>query len=131
MKKLVLVCTILFLLISQATLVLADSGNVSKEIEQVETVENGKIVYYKDGTKEMFVTLSENLKSSSSVETVYMVRTPPPTIPFNEIFRILKLIFENIFGSAGLGCFLLAWKIWNIIKGLRRGRPRDYRKVNL
>lgn len=120
MKKLPIVCIILLLLISQSTLVLANNENVSKEIEQVETVENGK---------EVFATLFANSKVSSSVETV--IRTPPLIIPFNEIFRILKLIFENIFGRAGLGYFLLAWKIWNIIKGLRRGRPRDYRKVNL
>jgi hypothetical protein len=132
MQKSTLITIIFLLLISQVTHVFANSENVSREIERVEIGENSKTIYYKDGTKEMFVTGSLNVNFGSSVGTAHVigVPTPAPSIPFDKIFQILKQILEGIFGTIGLGCLLLAWKILNIIKGLRRGRPKDYNEVS-
>ncbi|MEM1552575.1 MAG: hypothetical protein QXH03_07920 [Candidatus Bathyarchaeia archaeon] len=105
MKKttliIVIVCT---LLLCQISPVLAN--NDSKEIEKIEIVGNVKKIYYKDGSMEMFVTCTVNLDFCSGV--AYGISTPTPLIPLDKIFQVLKQIIENIFGRAGLGCFLLA-----------------------
>jgi hypothetical protein len=129
MQKTTLISIIFLLLISQITHVFANSQNVSNEIERIEIGENSKTIYYKDGSREMFVTAIVNF--GFSVKTTPIIEVHPPLfpIPIDKIFRIIRQILENIFNASGVGCFLLAWKIWNLIKGLRRGRPRDYRGV--
>lgn len=128
MQKSALITITFLLIISQVTHVLATtSENASREIERVEIGENYKKIIYKDGTVEMFVNAIANLKLSDSV-TADVIKIPKPPFPFpiEKIFELIKQILEALAGG-GVGCALLAWKIWNIIKGLRRGRPRDYR----
>ncbi|MDH5266765.1 MAG: hypothetical protein OEW62_03700 [Candidatus Bathyarchaeota archaeon] len=179
MHKLTLVTITCLLLLSHFPHVFADSENVSKEIERIETGENVKIVYYKDGHKEMFVSgsvtmgVNVNIDSSDENESVFnkverieteenckityygdghkemfvtgsvdmhfdvsgtaqieVTTSPPPSEPFpiDKIFGIIKHILEAL-STYGVGGSLLAWMIWNVIKRLRHGRPRDYRGV--
>jgi len=53
---------------------------------------------------------------------------PPEPFPIEKISKILKQLMDFLIGP-GVGCTILAWKVWNIIKRLRQDRPRDYRRV--
>jgi len=81
-----------------------------------------KIIYYTDGTKEVFITLVENMN----------VHYTPPDWPsmIERMFKIINQILKTL-AKVGVGSFLLAWGIWNLIKSLRKGRPRDYYGVGL
>ena len=107
--------------------VFAQSETGSKEIDRIETTENGKTIYYTGGTKHMFVTAGAtiNLEAQGHTYSVF-VPAPPPTVPFKEILELVKKIIENVFGQIGIGCSLLAWAIWNRLKSLRHNRPKDY-----
>jgi len=107
-----------------------DTTNSSHEIERVEIGEGSKIIYYKDGSREVFFTCSANVGVDTSVETKTVYATfPIPKLPDpTEIFKIIKQILD-LLGEGGVGSTLLAWTIWNCIKNLRRNRPRDYNGV--
>jgi hypothetical protein len=93
---------------------------------------HSRTIYYKDGTKEMFVSASANINVKASRQVSYseFVITPPPSFPLKEVLELLKNIVENVFGRIGAGCALLALTICNRIKGLRHNRPKDYNGVN-
>ena len=133
MRKLTLLAINCLLLLSQLPHVFADSENVSKEIERIEIGENCETIYYKDGHKEVFVTSRVNVNFGASTGTAHVIEIPQPPphkpFPIDKIFRIIRHILE-IFSSCGVGGSLIAWMIWNIIKRLRRGRPRDYHEVD-
>jgi len=116
------------LFLSQVAQVFAAEQKCSKEIERVEVKDGLKIIYYTDGTKKACLTIGTNVcfhtSSSTSVIKVY---TSPD---WSKITEIAKQIFKTL-KMIGLGCFLLASRIWNIIKSLRKGRPRDYHGVGL
>lgn len=125
MQKL-LITLLLLLFVSEVYPAFANSESVSKEIEKVEIKNGMKIIYYKNGKREFFFSAIEVLGVDSSVEThVSYVSFPPFRIPIDAILRILKQVAE-VLTASGVGCSLLAWEIWNCIKGLRRGRPKDY-----
>lgn len=119
---------VLFILLSQVALVFAQGDNAAnKEIDRIETTENSQTIYYKDGTRDMFVTSAVNVHISAESAVSIFVTTPPPfSFPFKEFLEILKDVIENIFGSIGVGCAVLALIIWNRIRGLRNNRPKDY-----
>ena len=104
----------------------------TKKIETVENKENHEIIYCKNGTRTILVIFHEGIgfRSKPASSTHYTIYKPP--IDWREIFktllRIVKQIAETLC-ELGASCFLLAWQIWNTIKTLRRGRPRDYRKI--
>ena len=112
------------LLITQSPHAFADNSN---KIEKVEIKDGMKIIYYKNGLKEMSITIAENVNVASSfqAQTVVYIQKPSPP-DFREILRFIEKILESV-NSMGVGCALLAWAILNQIKKLRRGRPRDYR----
>lgn len=127
MKRLGLLSLILcFLFLSQVAQAFAAEQNSSRKIERIEVKNGTKIIYYTDGTKEVFITLVENINVQTSVSSVSRVNTPPDWSSIIE--RILKIINQILktLAKAGVGSFLLAWEIWNLIKSLRKGRPRDY-----
>lgn len=68
MKKLILMCIVLLLLISQAGNVFAQKGNISKGIERVEILENMKTIYYKDGSKEIIINIFQLLTLTPPLE---------------------------------------------------------------
>jgi hypothetical protein len=129
MKK-IAVITIAFCIIFllQIPNVFAQNESTVREIDWIENGTNYQKIYYKDGTVAMFVTASAtlNIESQSYASYSVFVPTPPFSFPLKEILELLKKIFDNIFGQIGIGCTLLAWVIWNRIKGLRRNRPKDY-----
>jgi len=116
------------LFLSQVAQAFAAEQNSSRRIERIEVKNGTKIIYYTDGTKEVFITLVENINVQTSVSPVSRViyYTPPDWSSIIE--RILKIINQILktLAKAGVGSFLLAWEIWNLIKSLRKGRPRDY-----
>jgi len=114
------------LFLSQVAQAFAAEQNSSRKIERIEVKNGTKIIYYTDGTKEVFITLVENINVQTSVSSVSRVNTPPDWSSIIE--RILKIINQILktLAKAGVGSFLLAWEIWNLIKSLRKGRPRDY-----
>lgn len=128
MQKSTLITIICLLLLSHFPNVFADNENVSKEIERIEIGENVKIVYYKDGHKEMFVSGNVNVNFDVSGTAQAISSPPPEPFPIDKILGIIKHILEAL-STYGVGGSLLAWKMWNVIKRLRRGRPRDYRGV--
>ena len=134
-KTVALIALILcFLFLSQVTQVFAIEENNSRNIEKVEFKDGMKIIYYSDGTREFFVVCSTVIKAQTSVSSVvsHTVYYRPPNWPsvIERIMKIIKQIIETLNGIS-TGCFLLAWRIWNIIKGLRKGRPRDYYGVGI
>jgi len=132
MQKLTIVAISCLLILTQIPNVFANSGNISNGIERIEMKDGMKIVYYKNGLREVFFTVYECVTVDTSVETTtQVIRTPLPPIepfPIDKIFRIIKQVLDTI-SSYGIGCSLLAWMIWNTIKRLRHDRPRDYRGV--
>ena len=56
------------------------------------------------------------------------ITTHPSPIPVDKILRIIKQILDAL-NACGAGDALLAFTIWNIIKRMRKGRPRDYHGV--
>jgi len=123
----IIFCTIL---LSQAAQVLADNGNVSKEIDRIETTENSKTIYYADGSKEMFVSAIVGFEIETSTEVSRVISVPPPySFPFEKILDVLREIIETVVNPVGIGCNLLVWKIRNLIKELRNNRPKDYNRV--
>ena len=135
MKRLGLLSLILcFLFLSQVTHVLAIEQNSSREVEKVEVKNGMKIIYYSDGTREFFITCSANINVQSSVSPVISrtVYYAPPNWPniIERIFKVINQILKTL-AKVGVGSFLLAWQIWNIIKSLRKGRPRDYYGVGI
>jgi len=100
--------------------------------KKIEPVENHEIIYCKNGTRTILVIFHEGIgfRSKPASSTHYTIYKPP--IDWREIFktllRIVKQIAETLC-ELGASCFLLAWQIWNTIKTLRRGRPKDYRKI--
>jgi len=130
MQKLILL-VIIACFASQIVSASATSENVSREIERIEINGTFKTVYYSDGSKESFFTVVESLQASTGVAQVIGVSSPAPLNPFPIIDKILKLIKQilDTLNSCGVGYSLLAWSIWNVIKRLRRGRPRDYRGI--
>jgi len=132
MKRLIALSIFLIFFLSQVTLALADYQNASKQIERIETTENSRTTYYTDGSKEVFVTSSLNINFGASAGTAHVIGipAPPPSVPFEKVIDILKEIVDGISRSIGVGFPLLAWKIWNTIRGLRRNRPKDYNDVS-
>jgi len=122
MQRVTLIIIASLLLLSQIPHVFANSENISKEVENIDTEEDENI----------YRISSINVVSYfPSVGTIVRQPSPtPPTEPFpiDKIFRIIKQILDTL-SSCGVGYSLLAWFIWNAIKGLRRGRPRDYRGI--
>jgi hypothetical protein len=117
------------MLLTQIPNVLANSGNVSKEIERIEISENCKTIYYTDGSAEVFVTAVANLNFHTSTSVTYTpIPITPLPIPIDKILRIIKQILDTL-NTCGAGDVLLAFIIWNTIKRLRRGRPRDYHGI--
>ena len=130
MKRLGLLSLILcFLFLSQVTHVLAIEQNSSREVEKVEVKNGMKIIYYSDGAREFFIACSANINVQTSVSTVVSraVHYTPPNWPniIEKIFKVINQILKTL-AKVGVGSFLLAWRIWNLIKSLRKGRPRDY-----
>jgi hypothetical protein len=128
MIKLTITIVLCLFLMSQAPCVFAGGGNASKEIERVEITENSKVIYYKDGTKDMFIVSSVSIHFDVATSFSYAIYVPPlsPLVPIEKIFEILAEIIENITTSIGVGCTLLAQRIWNKVKELRNNRPKDY-----
>lgn len=117
MKRLTTVIIIILFLSTQIP-------NALAEDDRIETTEN-------DGGKQMFLTFSVNINFELSTGVSHVVSIPPPySFPFEKIFEIISEIMKNVFNPIGVGCTLLAWKIWNLIKGLRPNRPKDYNEVN-
>jgi hypothetical protein len=77
---------ITLMLAANAMSVLAQSP--SHEIDHVETTENSRIIYYKDGTKEAFFGIYEDLGVSSPAQ---------PSLPLGLIGIILGII-NAVFG---------------------------------
>lgn len=115
------------MLLTQIPNVSANGENVSKEVERIEMSENCKTIYYTDGSAEVFVTFVENLNLHASSSAAY-TQAPITPFPIDKILRIIKQILDTL-NAYGAGDALLAFTIWNIIKRLRRGRPRDYHGV--
>jgi hypothetical protein len=132
MQKLTMVTISCLLILTQIPNVFANSGNISNGIERIEMKDGMKIVYYKNGLREVFVSFSGSVNVDTSVETTtQVIHTPIHPIepfPIDKILRIIKQVLDTI-SSYGVGCSLLAWMIWNTIKRLRHDRPRDYRGV--
>ena len=123
--------TIVFLLImTQIARCSALEENSSNETERIEIGKNPKRVYYNNESVEMSVSGRVVVYYHPQTCTVFGSSTPPPPKPPDiiEILKIVKEILRSFIGY-GVGCILLAWKIWNVLKGLRRGRPRDYRGI--
>ena len=118
-----------FMFLTQIPNVSANSENGSKEIEKIEIGENCKTIYYTDGSAEMFVTAVASLNFHTSTSVVYtQAPIAPPLIPVDKILRIIKQILDTL-NACGAGDAILAFTIWNIIKRIRKGRPRDYHGV--
>jgi len=119
MQKFTLIAISCLLLLSQIPHVFASSSeNVSHEIERIEIGENCKTIYYKDGSKEVFVTCKVNVNFAASAGVAHVQTSPtPPAQPFpiDKIFRIIKQILDTL-RSCGAGSALLALMIWNIIR---------------
>jgi len=119
MQKLTLITIICLLLLSQIPSVFANSGNVSNEIERIDVKEGMKIMYYKNGLREVFLTVYGSVNVATSVETTTQVVPTPVTpikpFPIDKIFRIIKQILDTL-RSCGAGSALLALMIWNIIR---------------
>jgi hypothetical protein len=128
MKNLILI-GIFLILSSQIPNAFAGNQNASRKVDRIETLENGKITYYKDGTTATYLhftgttMLTFNLSGTADVDHTSFV--PPPQFPADYILKIVKLIFETV-SAGGVVSTLLAWMIWNSIKTLRKGRPKDY-----
>jgi len=124
MQKLTIITITCLLLLTQIPNVFANSGNSSSEIEKIEMKD------YKNGLRGKFLTFYGSVNVVTSVETTTQLIHIPPIEPFpiDEIFRRIKQILDAL-GRYGVGSTFLAWRIWNVIKRLRRGRPRDYRGV--
>lgn len=125
---LLLLAMTLAFLFSTSVSYAADSGNSGVEIERIEMDGNTKTVYYTDGRKAVFFTISGSVNADVSVGTAHVHSVPaPPFRPpdITEILQIIKQILD-LLGANGLGWGLLAWTIWNCVRKLRRNRPRDY-----
>lgn len=61
------------------------------------------------------------------INTKSDILPPSEPFPWDKIFKILEIFssFIPIIGGS-----LLAWKVWNVIKRWRHGRPRDYSGLN-
>jgi len=132
MKKSLIIAVLCFLFLSQVARVSANSVNVSKEVERVETIGNTVTTYYSDGSKNVVVTTSLTSNVGMSVGTAEVIGVPltSPLPLIRTILEILQEIVDGISSPVGVGCGLLAFRIWVLIKGLRRNRPKYYDNVS-
>lgn len=76
------------MLFSQVLLVLAES-NPSHEIDHVEITPSGKIIYYKDGSKEAFFSVSANMGISANA---VMIPNAVAVLPLDWIGLLQSLL---------------------------------------
>lgn len=127
MQRLTLITVTCLLLLTQIPNVFANSGNFSNEIEKIEIKDGMKTIYYKNGLREVFFTVYGTVNAVASVETTtQLIHTPIEPFPIDKILRIITHVLDTL-NRYGVGSTFLAWMIWNVIKRLRHGRPRDYR----
>lgn len=119
--------------------VAAQSNDSGKEIERIEKTEYGRIIYYKDGTREIEVIFIENanvgaqlnVETRTATATVYV--TNPLWDVINRIIqfilRVLPAVITTLFAQA-------IKKLWEILRNIywwlkRRKRPSFYEFLQL
>ena len=95
------------LLFSQVLLVLAEQ-NPSHEIDHVEITSSGKIIYYKDGSKEAFFSFSENMRVSANA---VIIPNAVVVLPLDWIG-----LLQGLLGLSGLVTVLV--KLGKIVRGV-------------
>jgi len=119
------------LLFSQVLLVLAEQ-NPSHELDHVEITSSGKIIYYKDGSKEAFFSFSENMRVSANAVIIpnAVVVLPLDWIGLLEGLSGLVAVLVT-FGKAlrGILGFLSRVKWW--LKYRKPRTPSDTSKYSL
>ena len=117
----------------------AQSNDSGKEIERIEKTEYGRIIYYKDGTREIEVIFIENanvgaqlnVETRTATATVYV--TNPLWDVINRIIqfilRVLPAVITTLFAQA-------IKKLWEILRNIywwlkRRKRPSFYEFLQL
>lgn len=123
MSKLVVGLTVVIaLVLIQLPQCQAAHNDTTTEIESVEVIEEPKTVNQ--------VSTNLNVDFVVSTGTAHVVATNPPPVDWGKILEQIRRMIDNL-GGIGISCSFLAWRIWSFVKGLRRGRPRDYHKFTL
>ena len=119
--------------------VTAQSNDSGKEIERIEKTEYGRIIYYKDGTREIEVIFIENANVGAqlNVET----RTATATVYVtNPLWDVINRIIQFISGALPAVITTLfaqaIKKLWEILRNIywwlkRRKRPSFYEFLQL
>jgi len=132
-KAKLLLVGICILLIVQAPQVFAQipaEDGTNGKVYRVEIKDGNKTTYYTDGSKYVEIDLSASVSVGISSGTAHVINipVPPPPFDFGRVIDIIKELIDALVGGGGV-CVLLAWRILDMIRQPRRGRPRDYNGV--
>ena len=117
----------------------AQSNDSGKEIERIEKTEYGRIIYYKDGTREIEVIFIENMNVGTqlNVETRTATATVYVTNPLWDLInRAIRFILSILPGIITALFAQAIKKLWEILRNIhwwlkRRKRPSFYEFLQL
>jgi len=117
----------------------AQSNDSGKEIERIEKTEYGRIIYYKDGTREIEVIFIENMNVGTqlNVETRTATATVYVTNPLWDLInRAIRFILSILPGIITALFAQAIKKLWEILRNIywwlkRRKRPSFYAFLQL
>ena len=117
----------------------AQSNDSGKEIERIEKTEYGRIIYYKDGTREIEVIFIENANAGAqlNVETRTATATVYVTNPLWDLInRAIRFILSILPGIITALFAQAIKKLWEILRNIywwlkRRKRPSFYEFLQL
>jgi len=117
----------------------AQSNDSGKEIERIEKTEYGRIIYYKDGTREIEVIFIANMNVGTqlNVETRTATATVYVTNPLWDLInRAIRFILSILPGIITALFAQAIKKLWEILRNIywwlkRRKRPSFYEFLQL
>jgi hypothetical protein len=124
------ICILLIVQVPQVFAQIPAEGGTNRKVDRVEIKDGSKTTYYTDGSRNVEIDLSASVSVGISSGTAHVVNipVPPPPFDFGRVLDIIKEFIDALVVGGGV-CVLLAWKILDLIRRPRRGRPRDYHGV--
>jgi len=115
----------------------AQSDNSGKEIERIEKTEYGRIIYYKNGTGKIEVTVRENVNFKAQPNIEMQTSTIYVTNPLWDLInRAIQFILSILPGVITALFAHAIKKLWEILRNIywwlkRRKRPSFYEFLQL